>query len=290
MKPYHQSLMFPMLISLLFSFACDEEIKHNGTSANVPSLESLSLMINRDTAIGTEIGSVTVLDEGDSPISEFILNDELNFTINALGEIKTKVSFLDEDTLSYSLLVSASNDSGMSESVKLLIEIREAEESMPEQGALGSPLLGDFEASVSETAEQNTVIGVIPVMDSGFSPITSYTLSDERYFEINRLGELSLKSNLNYNELNEHHLQVFASNNEGDGLNANITIYVNDPSVTITLCEGSELGFEDISKQVKSWSTTIDETTMATVLHWAEVRDATEYKLAITPERVVKQF
>lgn len=273
-----------MLISLLFSFACNEEIQPNGTNANVPNLESLFLMIDRDTAIGTKIGSVTVLNEGDSPISEFILEDESNFTINALGEIKTKTSFLDEDTLSYSLSVSANNDFGLSESVEVLVEITEVEESKPKLGAAGTPTLGDFEAYVHETAEQNTVIGVIPVMDSGFSPITSYTLSDERYFEINTLGELSLKSKLSYEATNELHLQVFASNDEGDGLKSDITIHVNDPSVTTTLCEGSELGFEDVSKQVKSWSTTIDETTMATVLHWAEVKDATGYKLVITPE------
>ena len=280
MKLYTLSISILIVLSSIFTIACDEtEVTE---SSVVPSLSFVKITIDEDTPVGTKIGSVKILEEGNTPISAFTLNDTDYFEVNELGEIKTKVSFDYEYQTAYSLSVFATNKAGISESTEILIKIKKKNET-EERTDLATPILGNLEISIPEEVTSNVVIGTIPTLSSGASSIRYFTLSDEQHFAVNQLGELTTKTTFDYHDQSVYHLNVFATNEEGEGLNANITVNIIDPSVKTLLCDGELLSFDFQGQQLKSWAITRDDISMATVLQWSPVVGATRYDITFSP-------
>lgn len=86
-------------------------------------LSSFTGAINENASIGSLVGTVNVLDPGDSAITSFTLSDTTNFNINASGEITTKTALDYETQIVYHLSVYAINGAGNSNTVNITINI-----------------------------------------------------------------------------------------------------------------------------------------------------------------------
>ncbi|MDQ7084049.1 MAG: DUF1566 domain-containing protein [Sulfurovum sp.] len=91
----------------------------------VATLTALNITIDETLMVGTQIGLVTVSDEGDTSIISFELNDTSSFEVNANGEIRSTVALDYEITATYILEVRANNDAGYSQNVEINISIND---------------------------------------------------------------------------------------------------------------------------------------------------------------------
>ena len=271
-----------MVISLLSS-ACQEKV--TSSEALVPSLLPFTATLDEDISIGTRIGSIEYLHEGETPISAFTLSETVHFEIDDSGEIKTKLTFDYETQHSYSLSVFATNKFGNSESTDVSISIKKMKETDHTRFE-GTPVLDSFETYISEDIAPNVVIGKVPVlrtnMSTSTSPIQFFTLSDNRHFDINQLGEISAKSSFNYQKQSRYTLTVTATNDVGEGMSSEVTIFIMDPSVTIPLCSGAQLSFDSKGEPLPSWLTYQDEHSMATIFQWSPIIEATSYEVTFS--------
>lgn len=92
-------------------------------STIVPTLGDFNASIDEDVTIDTSVGTITVLDAGDSAIASFTLSDTTNFNIDSTGEITTVTTFDYAATSVYNLTVYATNSAGNSGSVDVTINI-----------------------------------------------------------------------------------------------------------------------------------------------------------------------
>ena len=105
------------------SLAVNVTIEITNVADVIPSLSPFTGGVEENATVGTEVGIVTVSNSGDSAIILFTLSDNTNFEINASGTIKTKITLDYEDTTSYALTVTATNDAGASTAVNVTISI-----------------------------------------------------------------------------------------------------------------------------------------------------------------------
>ena len=101
----------------------------NDISDTAPTLAATSLIVEENAVDGTIVGSVTIIDSGDTAITGFVLTGvgEGNFIIDIYGEIKVaEGATLDyETTPIYNLHAVATNDVGNSASVSITINVEE---------------------------------------------------------------------------------------------------------------------------------------------------------------------
>ena len=193
-----------------------------------PTLSAFTTTIAENTATNTNIGTVTVSNGGDTPITAFTLSDTTNFTINSSGVIQTKTAFDYENTTSYSLTVTATNGKGVSNSVNVNIAISNIAESVP--------TLSAFSTTIAEDTAINTNIGTVTVSDGGDTPVTAFTLSNSTNFTINNSGVIQTKTLLDFETTPSYSLTVTATNGKGVSNSVNVTINIsNVPEVAPTL-------------------------------------------------------
>ncbi|SFV66537.1 Probable RTX [hydrothermal vent metagenome] len=88
-----------------------------------PTLLASTLSISENTAIGAVVGTVTILDIGDSNITAFSISDTTNFSIDTSGQITTNSLFDYETTPSYFPTVYATNSAGNGVGVIITIDV-----------------------------------------------------------------------------------------------------------------------------------------------------------------------
>ena len=94
----------------------------------IPTIAELKIAVKENIAIGTQVGTIEVLDVGSSPITSFTLDDTTTFDIDINGAITTKVllDYTKQDI--YKLTVVATNDTGDSEPVDVGIMLEYVEQ------------------------------------------------------------------------------------------------------------------------------------------------------------------
>ena len=211
------------------SASVDVNITVTDVADVVATLAVFTGSIEENATVGTELGTVTVTDSGDSPITTFTLNDSTNFEINASGTIKTKTALDYETSTIHNLTVTATNGAGESASVNVTINITDVADVVP--------MLEDFTGTIDGNSSANTIVGVIHVLNAGDTPITAYALSDTSMFDVDATGTISTKSILDTATASEYNMTIIATNTAGDSIatDVNITITKSPQSVLTVL-------------------------------------------------------
>lgn len=267
MKNSRYSLSSLIALCTLAVSSCAGEISPR--SVITPRLMFFTTHVPEDTPIGSSIGVIEVEEEGDSTISNFQLSDTGEFEINAEGEITTKVTFNYAEKSTYFLQVFATNEAGEGESSEVLVKITQA----------ARPTLGDLEISIPEEGRPGEVLALIPVINEGQGPIESFTLSDERHFEVSPSGELIAKSSFNYQEQKLYRLKVSATNEVGEGFSSNIMVHIIDPIVTIPYCENRPLLFKADAQKGKPWPVSTHLVEDRLRVEWCPVEATSQFKV-----------
>ena len=203
----------------------------------VATLSEFNRSIEENVTIGTVVGEISVVDGGDSAISEFNLSDTTTFEVNGSGVIKTKVALDYETTTEYNLTVTATNEAGVSEEVNVTIHILNVADIVP--------TLEEFNSSIEENATVGTIVGAVTIVDAGDSAISEINLSDTTTFEINGSGVIKTKVDLDYETTTEYNLTVTATNDEGVSNEVNLTIHITDIADIVPTLYDSNLSVEE---------------------------------------------
>ncbi len=175
----------------------------------VSKLSDLNISIKENTKVGSVLGKVNIVDDGDSVVNNYeIVNNNRYFSITNKGEILLN-SKLDYETLKhFSFDVVAISDAGVSKAAQININIEDVADELP--------TLKSANFKISEDTKIDTVIGKIELnkADSNISKILiSGDGSDT--FHIDNDGALSLKSTLDYEKKPFYNLWIQAFNLSG---------------------------------------------------------------------------
>ena len=201
-----------------------EIVDINETIPQIPILEVTNLSIYENNSSNTLIGSVTVENQGTSPIDSFTLKgaESQDFIINKNAQIFSSKIFDYEAKSSYTFQVEAINAVGKSNQVEVIIQIKDTPDI--------KPTVQNVSLTVSENLAIGTVIGKINITDKGDSNISTIQLSgvNNSSFQINLSGNIKVNSYLDYESYNLYYLQYTATNKAGESEPANLTISVSN--------------------------------------------------------------
>ncbi|MBL0721753.1 MAG: cadherin domain-containing protein, partial [Sulfurovum sp.] len=194
-----------------------------------PVLSPLFISILETMKFEEKVGDINITSEGTSDILDITLSGigSEDFEVNREGVIRVSTFYgLDYDTQSiYTLKSVARNHSGNSNKVDVNITLIKVDKQLP--------TLMDTVLSIDENTTSNTIIGEIPILDIGDSPIISFEINGSNHdqFNINDSGSISVsnEATLDYDYgIRMFNLSVMAQNNSGYSDEVNLTIYIND--------------------------------------------------------------
>ncbi|WP_428743722.1 cadherin domain-containing protein [Sulfurimonas sp.] len=184
-----------------------------------------------DTSIGTKVAQA-VFESGSSAITSMQLSgeDSSYFTIDTNGTITTTKALEDFFTKkAYTFSLSASNNSGESLPIDVIVNIGDRRD---------IPLINNLTLYVDENTPPQSIIGQVPVVSDGDSPITSFTLDDSTLFNVDDNGTIKVAPNavLDYEKQHFIDVNMTASNVIGDSREKILRVVLNDiPDVLPTL-------------------------------------------------------
>lgn len=199
----------------------------NETTLIPPTLIDSTASIAENSSAGSLVGTINISNEGSSPITAITLNGNgsYNFEVSNTGTITVSIDgYLDyETTPLYNLTAVATNSAGESNIVDVNITILDVQE---------EPVLDATSLSVSENASAGTVVGYVPINQSGASTITSMSLSGtgSSNFTISPSGDVTVASNasLDYETTSSYSLSAIATNSYGSSAPVSVTISITD--------------------------------------------------------------
>ncbi len=187
-----------------------------------PLLADTNLTVNENMPIGTYVGAVTVLSEGDGNLTSFSMYSD-EFKIDTTGKIYTKQIFDYERINEYNLSVSATNSANAyAASKKINIKVVDIDEALPQ--------VHNFTGSMDDHAPAGKVVGqlyVYPGLDEKVAIRLIGEGADD--FDVNSTGHISVSAtaDLDHTVQKQYDLKAIASNSYGESDEANITIYIN---------------------------------------------------------------
>ncbi len=205
-----------------------------------PTLTNFSGAIAENATAGTSVGTLTVSDPGDSPITAITLSGTGagNFTVDPAGAITVASgAVLDFETLrEYNLTAVATNGAGESTPVAVNIAVTD----IPDI----KPVLADSSGTVAENSPADTVVGQIAIASSGDRPIIAITLQGpgEGNFTVSLDGNITVQAgaSIDYEALPIYNLTAVATNDAGESASVNVTISVTDvPDVVPVLADST---------------------------------------------------
>ncbi|RLA71584.1 MAG: hypothetical protein DRG30_08370, partial [Epsilonproteobacteria bacterium] len=190
----------------------------------IPMIQSSLFNVEEHTELNTVIGKAKVLNEGASPITNFILSgsDADLFDIDSNGTISVKTELDYEMQQRYTIYVRAQNSQGYSESTAIYIQVKDI---------LDAPVITSFSAPVLYSSlPEGTNIGKLS-FDPGTAPVSTIEVNgrDSIYFEIDLEGNIILSRTLeNYLVKKVYHIEVAVVNGHGSSRLASIEFNVSD--------------------------------------------------------------
>ncbi len=187
-------------------------------------LADTNLTVDENAPVGTYVGSVNVVNEGDGNLTEFFLYDnEQPFSINVSGEIFTKAVFDFEKAPVHLFDIGARNSTGTyANRVTVQVDVNDINEWVP--------TVHHFTGSMDEHAPTGKVVGqlyVYPGLDANVSIRLVGDGADD--FDINASGHVTVSAtaDLDHTARKHYDLKAIANNGYGDSDEANVTIYIN---------------------------------------------------------------
>jgi hypothetical protein len=187
-----------------------------------PLLADTNMTVNENMPIGTYVGTMTVVNEGDGNLTEFSLSDD-NFRIDSEGKIYTRVAFDYERISEFKLGIRAKNNVDAWAATRYaFVSITNIPEPLPEVHALTG--------SMDDHAPQGKVVGQLYIYP-GLDEAVEVRLTGEgaEDFDVNASGHITVSAiaDLNHEVQKQYNLKAIASNSYGASGEANVTIYLN---------------------------------------------------------------
>ena len=192
----------------------------------VPQISSFTANLNEHSATGTNVGSIIIVNKGDSNITSFRLlgagKDNFNVSIDGNITVSATANLVFATTSIYSLVAIATNGAGDSLSVTVTINILNISKTVP--------ILKEFTGTINENASIGIKIGTIDINTTGNVPILSMQLNgtSSNNFVISKSGDILLATaiNLNAGIVPIYNLLATATNSEGTSYAVPVTITV----------------------------------------------------------------
>ena len=195
------------------SFPVDMTINIIDIIDEIPILSDLNTTIDENAIGGTVVGTLAIVNNGDSPISQINLFGEgaEKFSVSPLGVImvESNVTLDYESKHIYDLTAMAINQAGQGNSATVTIVLKD----------IGKIIINDFTGIVNENTLRGTIIGSI--IEEIEKDIGGYDLKityiDNNTFNIDRNGMIRVNTTLDYETKKDYMLSVLVSNkNEKD--------------------------------------------------------------------------
>jgi len=187
-------------------------------------LADTNMTVNENMPVGTYVGSITILDEGDkNPMTFYSQWFMKNFSIDDKGKIFTNEIFDYEKVHNYSFNVYAYNNTNISSNeVDIHIAIKNVPEPLPK--------VHPFTGSMDDSAPTGKVVGQLYVYpgldDEAYVQLIGQGADD---FDVNTSGHITVSAtaNLDHTIQNQYDLKAIASNSYGESEEVNVTLYIN---------------------------------------------------------------
>lgn len=201
-------------------------VRLNDLYDTVPIINDLTTSVNETAVSGFKVGTINITFDGEEinnvkeGITEIILSGSgsENFRVETNGDIylSDTVNLDHETRTSYNLTATARNSAGDSETVNVVIDITDVDDT--------KIILSDFSGSIAQNAT-NLSVGTVTVVNEQDleSNISSFTLlntddSVSAEFLITELGEIRLRNGvtLDYDTKSSYTLKAYATNGFGN--------------------------------------------------------------------------
>ena len=190
-----------------------------------PLLADTNMTVDENAPIGTYVGLMTVVNEGDGNLTEFrtYYQNFEKFRIDNDGKIYTTKTFDYEQVHDVELSIRAKNSVGAWASTKkAYIKINDIDEPLPQ--------VHHFTGSMDDHAPEGKVVGqlyVYPGLDIEAGVRLVGEAADD--FDVNASGHITVSAtaDLNHEVQKQYDLKAIASNSYGESEEANVTIYIN---------------------------------------------------------------
>jgi subtilisin family serine protease len=213
-----------------------------------PILASFSGNVLENASVSTIVGSINIVNSGDSAISAITLkelnsSESANFSAQTDGRIVVKSgAIIDFETLEeHNLTAIATSASGDSNEVNVTIYVIDVAEQVPE---LNTTIL-----NVDENATVGTLVGNVPIIEEGDSSITSFSLTGtgSGNFDINTTGHISIKTgaSLDFETTQQYNFEAYATNSAGNSGSVNVIININDISEVVPILADTTLSLAE---------------------------------------------
>ncbi len=217
----------------------------------VPVLRDTILSVEENASVGTVIGRVSVVSEGDSPIRAYHLSGagSENFTIDSNGTIRiSQGADLDYERLqAYSLSLRASNGAGDSMPVSAHITIK----NIPDT----APMLADGSWRIDENSPAGTMVGKVNVTSHGDSVSDSFEVSgegcDQFTIDANGTAKVSNGANLDYESINHYQCTIKAHSTSGYSNEATYEIWIDNVADTLPVLSYAVVSSVDENETAK---------------------------------------
>ena len=187
----------------------------------VPEIESVSFEINEGVPIGTYIGSITIINEGDAQLESFENKNSKDFEIDDEGKVYTKLALDFEKQAKYNFSTKMYTTQGLSNSARVEVNIMDVEEFLPQ--------INNFTGSMHSFAKEGTLLGKLYVYE-GQDVVSKIELSGEGAsdFKVDVNGSIRVSSvNLDETIKKLYNLKALGTNSYGLSEEANVSIYIN---------------------------------------------------------------
>jgi hypothetical protein len=182
-----------------------------------PVLNSTTIDIDENTT--GLIGNI-LANSGDRSITSMTITsgNDGNFSVSTDGNISVVGSLDHEITISYTLEVNATSDSG-SGLATVTVNIANVVDT--------PPVLGNFTGDIDENATITDIVGSITIQNGGDGTITGFVLS-----ELNFVGDSNAKiavaGSLDYETKSNYNFTMYATSTAGNSNTVDVNITVND--------------------------------------------------------------
>ncbi len=208
------------------------EINLRNVPETFPELKSLSVSIAENITPLSVVGTVVIVSSGDTAIQSMALEGENSndFTIDTHGVIRvaTDADINFENQNEYNLTATATNLMGSSESVEVFIHVTNEAEFKAS--------IDNFEIIIFENTLENLLLGKIPIIDEGDTPITSFLLSGSGAsdFRVSSDGNITVVNSLDFERQSSYTLSAVARNQAGDSNASDVNIIVKSVAPLVT--------------------------------------------------------
>ncbi len=196
---------------------------HVNHVVTVPFLSNSSFIVNENSPAGTEVGNITINNDGGSDITVFELTGlgAGAFAVNAQGLVTVSglVTLDHEVQTSYGLKATATNIIGQSAEVNINIKVADLDI---------APTLADSILTLEERSPVGSYVGAVSIVDVGESPISQFSLTGDfsSLFSIDTNGVITVVGDIDAATRSYYSLMAKASNQQGDSNQVDVTINI----------------------------------------------------------------